>query len=723
MKKEEKEKTKNSKTNEIYKMKTHVSTDHKQMDHEHMNHNKDNHEHMNHSKDNHEHMDHKQMDHEHMNHNKEEHSHHNHHAHMVKDFKKRFFISLIIMVPILALSPMIQTFLNVDLRFPGDSYILLFLATFLFIYGGKPFFVGAVSEIKQKSPAMMMLVALAISVAYIYSTFTVFGLAGSDFFWELSTLIVIMLLGHWLEMKSAMGASKALEALINLMPAEAHLLIDDINTKDVLVKDLKVGDVVLVKPGEKIPVDGIVIKGVSSVNESMVTGESIPSNKSVKMDVIGGSINGDGVLTVKVNKVGEDTFLSQVIKLVQEAQNSKSKTQRLADKAAKWLFYIAIIAGTLTFTYWMLAGYGLAFAMERAVTVIIIACPHALGLAVPLVTSVSTSIAAQKGLLIRNRTAFEEARKIDTVVFDKTGTLTEGKFGVTNIMANSIENKLLLQLALSLEANSEHPIALGIVEEGKKQNLSLLTVEDYQNIPGQGLQGTIEKRVVMVVSPGYMDLHQIDYDKSEYQKLANQGRTIVFVLRDNVYLGFIALSDIIKTTAKEAIIALREMNITSIMLTGDNKIVAKMVGDTVGIDQVIAEVLPHEKQNKIQELINHKKKVAMTGDGINDAPALAIADLGVAIGAGTDVAIETADVILVRSNPLDVVSIVKLSKATHKKMVQNLFLATGYNLIALPLAAGVLSGIGIILSPAVGAVLMSLSAIVVSINAKLLKLK
>lgn len=651
------------------------------------------------------------------------HDHGNHHAHMVKDFKKRFFISLILMIPILILSPMIQTFFNVDWRFFGDSYLLFGLSTVLFLYGGKPFFTGALQEIKQKTPAMMMLISLAICVAYIYSSFTVFGLSGTDFFWELSTLIVIMLLGHWIEMKSAMGASKALEALVNLMPSEAHLYIDKINTLDVLVKTLKVGDVVLVKPGEKVPVDGIVTDGISSVNESMITGESVPTTKTLGMGVVGGSINGDGVLMVKVGKIGADTFLSQVIKLVQEAQESKSKTQRLADIAAKWLFYLAVIAGTSTFVFWMIDGQGLAFSIERAVTVIIIACPHALGLAIPLVTSVSTSIAARKGLLIRNRAAFEEARKIDTVVFDKTGTLTEGQFGITDLVSSNGNPDELLRLAYSMEANSEHPIALGIVKEGKKQNLTLSKVKDYANIPGQGLQGLIDGKTIRIVSPGYLNEHKISFETTEYQKLAAERKTVVFVLADDELIGYIALSDRIKEDAKKAIAILKSMKITTIMLTGDNLAVAQNVGRTLGIDQIIAEVLPQEKSLKILELKKQHLKVAMTGDGINDAPALANADLGIAIGAGTDVAIETADIILVRSNPLDVVNIIQLSKATYRKMVQNLIWATGYNLIALPLAAGILMNQGIVLSPAVGAALMSLSALIVSINAKLLKLK
>ncbi len=654
--------------------------------------------------------------------NKHGESHHDHHAMMVEDFKKRFFVSLFIMVPILLLSPMIQMFLGVDWRFTGDSYLLFVLSTILFIYGGKPFLKGAVDELKSKNPGMMTLIAFAISVAYSYSAIAVFTKIGSDFFWELATLIVIMLLGHWIEMKSVLGASRALDELLKLMPEEAHLIDENGNQKDVPVSSLKTGNAILVKPGEKIPIDGDVFDGNSEVNESMITGESVPVVKASGDEVIGGSIYGEGVLKFKVSKVGDDTFLSQVVRLVREAQESKSQTQRLADFAAKWLFYIAIAAGTITFSSWMVLGKGVAFAIERAVTVIIISCPHALGLATPLVTAVSTSIGAKNGLLIRNRNAFENARKVNSVVFDKTGTLTEGAFGITDIRAIDKTEDELLAIAYSVESNSEHPIAKGIVKEGKQRNLKLFEVSDYLNLPGKGLQATVNDKKVMVVSPGYMKLQNHDFNFEHYEELAEQGKTVVFVLEDEKLIGYIALSDIIRDTAMEAINTLKEMQIESIMLTGDNHKVASYVGKILSIDTVIAEVLPHEKSDKIDELIKQGKKVAMTGDGVNDAPSLAKADLGIAIGAGTDVAIETADIILVKSNPLDVVNIIKLSKATYKKMIQNLIWATGYNLIALPLAAGVLYNQGILISPALGAVFMSLSTVIVAINAKFLKI-
>ncbi|MCE5223683.1 cadmium-translocating P-type ATPase [bacterium] len=648
--------------------------------------------------------------------------HHDHHAMMVNDFRHRFFVSLIIMIPILILSPMIQMFISVDWRFTGDKYILFVLSSLLFVYGGKPFLLGAKDELIKRSPGMMTLIAFAISVSYIYSAFAVFLLIGNDFFWELATLIVIMLLGHWIEMKSVMGASRALDDLIKLMPEEAHLIQENGDYESVPVSKLKAGDKVLVKPGEKIPIDGIVYDGKSEVNEAMITGESVPVEKSDGDEIVGGSINGEGILKFKVNKVGDETFLSQVVKLVREAQESKSQTQRLADTAAKWLFYLAVSAGTITFAVWMLMGKDISFAMERAVTVIIISCPHALGLAIPLVTAVSTSIGAKKGLLIRNRSAFENARKINSVVFDKTGTLTKGEFGITDIIAIDRSEDELLTIAYSVESNSEHLIAKGLVNEGKKKNLMLREVKNYQNLTGKGLQAIIDDKEIMVVSPGYIKSQGIEFDEKNYEELAQQGKTVVFVLENNKLIGYIALSDIIRDTAKEAIDTLRSMGIESIMLTGDNQRVASYVGKKLNLDTVIAEVLPHEKSGKIDELIRKGRKVAMIGDGVNDAPSLARADLGIAIGAGTDVAIETADIILVKNNTLDVVNIIKLSKATYRKMIQNLIWATGYNLIALPLAAGILYNQGIIIMPAVGAVLMSLSTIIVAINARFLKI-
>ena len=692
------------------------------------------HERMKHEAENHNaHEEHDEKDHEmkkssmeqaeHQKHHESGHEdHHDHHAMMVEDFRRRFFISLVITVPILVLSPMIQMFLGVDWRFTGDSYLLFLLSSVLYIYGGKPFLSGAKDELKKKEPGMMTLIAFAITVAYIYSTAAVFTKIGSDFFWELATLIVIMLLGHWIEMKSVMRASRALDELLKLMPEEAHLLDEQGETVDVPVKELKEKDRVLVKPGEKIPIDGVVYEGKSEVNESMITGESVPVVKSDGDEIIGGSINGEGILKFRVSNVGDETFLSQVIKLVKEAQESRSRTQRLADVAAKWLFYIASVSGVVTFTVWMLLGREISFAMERAVTVIIISCPHALGLATPLVTAVSTSIGAKRGLLIRDRNAFENARSLDAVVFDKTGTLTEGEFGVTDIKVHERTETEVMNIAYTVESNSEHPIARGIVREGKKRNLSLSDVTDYENMPGKGLKAKMDGKDIRVVSPGYMREESISFDEEYYEHLAEQGKTVVFVLEEKKLIGIIALSDMVRESAKEAVRVLKSMNIESIMLTGDNRKVASFVGKELGIDEIISEVLPNEKADKIDALIRQGKKVAMTGDGVNDAPALAKADLGIAVGAGTDVAIETADIILVKNNPLDVVNIIRLSKATYRKMIQNLIWATGYNVIALPLAAGVLINQGIVISPALGAVLMSLSTVIVAINARFLKI-
>lgn len=694
---------------------------HANHEHNHETHVSHEHNHDHHANHEHNHETHIKHEHNHDHHANHEHNH-DHHAMMVEDFKKRFFISIFLTIPILILSPMIQMFMGVDFRFNGDTLLLFALSTILFIYGGKPFLIGAVDELKVKSPGMMMLIALAISVAYFYSALTVFVLSGSDFFWELATLISIMLLGHWIEMRSVLGASRALEELVKLMPDIAHMIHDNDEIMDHPLSHFKVGDKILVKPGEKIPLDGVIYEGSSSVNESMLTGESIPVEKNNGDEVIGGSINSEGALKIKVLRVGEDTFLSQVVKLVKEAQESKSKTQRLADVAAKWLFYIAVIAGTLTFFTWLSLGKDLSFAIERAVTVIVISCPHALGLATPLVTAVSTSIGAKKGLLIRDRAAFEDARNLNTIVFDKTGTLTEGEFGITDVYPYNIDRNDLLSISISLESNSEHPIAKGFLKEGKKLGINLISVKDFKAIPGVGLSAEIDNQTIKIVSPGYMIKNNVDFEMQVYEKLAEEGKTIVFVLTDEKLIGMIALMDQVRESAIDAIRVLKEMNVETIMLTGDNYKVANFIGNKLKISKVIAEVLPHQKSHEIEKLQKENKKIAMTGDGINDAPSLAKADIGIAIGAGTDVALETADIILVKSNPLDVVNIIKLSKATYRKMIQNLIWATGYNVLALPLAAGVLFNQGILISPALGAVFMSLSTVIVAINAKLLKI-
>lgn len=651
------------------------------------------------------------------------HSHQEHHAHMVADFKKRFYISLLITIPILILSPMIQSFVGVEFGFTGDKYILFILATFIFFYGGWPFLTGLIDEVKDKNPGMMTLIGFAIFIAYFYSSLTVFGFQGQDFFWELATLIDIMLLGHWIEMKSVMGASNALEELIKLIPAEANKLDNEDAIEVVSVDSLVPEDRILVKPGEKIPVDGIILSGQSAIDESMLTGESIPVEKYQKDEVIGGSVNSEGSLTVQVNKTGDDSYLSQVVQLVQEAQESKSKAQNITDKAAKWLFYIALASGFMTLFIWLFLGFPFDTSLERMVTVMVITCPHALGLAAPLVTAVSTSLSAKQGLLIRNRTNFEQARKVNAVIFDKTGTLTKGEFGVANIQtAEEITENEVLQLAASVEQHSEHPLAKGIVQAAEEKALPLSTVTDFKSITGQGISGTLHEKNIRIVSPGYLHKNEITYDEAYFNQVAEEGKTVVFVLQEEQLVGMIALADIVRETAKEAIQELHEQGIHTVMLTGDNERVADWVAKQLAIDEVYANILPDEKAEKVKEIQQKGWKTAMTGDGINDAPALATADLGIAIGAGTDVAMESADIVLVNSNPKDVVSLMQLSKKTQTKMVQNLWWASGYNIIAIPLAAGILAPVGIVLSPAVGAILMSLSTIIVAINAKLLKI-
>jgi Cu2+-exporting ATPase len=651
------------------------------------------------------------------------HQEHNHHQHMVADFRKRFIVSIIIAIPVLLLSPLIQTFLKLEniIRFPGDSYVLFGLSTIIFFYGGWPFLKGLYNELRSKQPGMMTLIGLAITVAYVYSTAVVFGLKGKFFFWELATLIVVMLLGHWIEMRSIMGASNALTELARLMPKDAHKITSGNKIVDIPLEELKVGDNVLVKPGEKFPADSSIIKGETSVNESMLTGESNLVFKKPGSQIIGGSINGEGSVTVEVKKTGKDSFLSSVIKLVQEAQESKSRTQDLANRAAFWLTIIGISAGIITLVVWLvLLDREFVFSLERAVTVMVITCPHALGLAIPLVVAVSTAISAKNGLLIRDRAAFERARNIDAIIFDKTGTLTKGEFGVTDTLSFSKETNEseLLKYASSLEAQSSHPIAKAIAKAVDDR----FEVNKFRSITGKGVQGIINGKDIKIVSPGYLKENKININKNtKIDKLASQGKTIVYVLINNELIGVIALADIIRDESKDAIKRLKDMNIKSMMLTGDNKQVARWVAEEVGIEEYFAEVLPQDKSNKVKEIQSRGLTVAMTGDGVNDAPALAQADIGIAIGAGTDVAVETADIILVRSNPLDAVSIIDLSKATYRKMLQNLGWATGYNLFAIPLAAGVLFPLGIILSPAVGAALMSLSTVIVAVNARFLR--
>lgn len=642
------------------------------------------------------------------------------HTGMIADFKKRFYVVSALTIPVMLLSPMIQQWLNINISFPGSKYVLLALSSVIFFYGGWPFLKGLVDEARVKNPGMMFLIGFAISVAYIYSVAVVFGLDGMDFFWELATLILIMLLGHWIEMKSVAGASRELELLVQLMPSEAHMVMPDM-VHDVRTDTLKVNDIILVKPGEKVAADGIILEGESYLNESMLTGESKPVQKIKGDKVIAGAINGNGGIKVTVSHAAKDSYLSQVIKLVDDAQKSKSKTQLLADRAAKWLTIIAIVAGIATFIFWFLTGQSLAFAMERMVTVIVICCPHALGLAVPLVVAKSTALSAKNGLLIKNRTAFENSRKITTIVFDKTGTLTVGKFEVSKIVSlqKDVNENEIIRLASALEQKSEHPIATGILQKAKDLSIAIASTENFNAITGKGVEATIEGKKIMVVSPGYLKENNISVPEGF---IANDTETVVFLIINNTLAGYIALSDEIRPESAEAIKTLKQNKIKSILLTGDNNKVAKSVSETLGMDSFIAEVLPHEKLEKIKELQGNGEYVAMTGDGVNDAPALAQADVGIAVGSGSDIAAETAGIILVNSNPKDIVNLILFGKATYRKMIQNLIWATGYNVIALPLAAGVLYNYGILLSPAAGAILMTVSTIVVAINASFLKI-
>lgn len=650
--------------------------------------------------------------------------HRQHHAHMTADFKKRFWVSLVITIPVLVFSPMIQGFIGLGeaLRFAGDLYVLFALSSAVFFYGGYPFLKGLLDELKAAQPGMMTLIAVAIITAYIYSTVVVFGLPGMTFFWELVTLIDIMLLGHWIEMKSVMGASRALEEMAKLIPSDAHKLMPDGSVAEVPLERLTLGDRVLIKPGEKIPADGEVLDGETSVNEAMLTGESQPASKKAGAKVIGGSINGEGSITVKVTKTGKDSFLSQVVDLVREAQESKSKTQDLANRAAFWLTIIALSCGAVTLFVWLaVVNRDFAFSLERMVTVMVTTCPHALGLAVPLVVAVSTALAVRNGLLIRNRASFEQARNIRAIIFDKTGTLTRGKFGVTDtvLFSAGMDEEELLKYAASIETHSEHPIAKGITASVENPPRA----GNFKAIPGKGAEGKVGGRDVKVVSPGYLKENNLSIGGERLAKFNSQGKTVVFVIIDGELKGAIALADVIRDESKEAVSRLKAMGIRCMMLTGDNELVARWVSEETGLDEYFAEVLPGDKAKKVKEIQSRGLIVAMTGDGVNDAPALAQADVGIAVGAGTDVAVQTADIILVRNNPLDVVAIVDLARATYRKMVQNLAWATGYNVFAIPLAAGALASYGLLLSPAMGAILMSLSTVIVAVNAGFLKVR
>lgn len=656
----------------------------------------------------------------HKEHTGHDHGGHDKHAgHSVEGFLKKFIVITIVTIPVLALSHMIQQWLGFELTFTGDRYVLSALATFIFFYGGFPFLKGMYDEVRTNSIGMMTLIGVAITAAWAYSFAVTLGLEGMDFYWEMATLIDIMLLGHWLEMKSIKGASQALELLVKMMPSNAHLVLNG-EMKDVPVEDLKENDIVAVKPGEKIPVDGVVIDGESHLDESMLTGESKPVKKKKDDRVIGGSINGNGSLKIKVLHTGKDSYLNKVIKLVEDAQKVKSKTQNLADRAAKVLTFVALGGGVATLIVWLALGFEFVYALERMVTVMVISCPHALGLAVPLVVAISTTMSAKKGLLIRNRTAFENARLITSIVFDKTGTLTKGSHELSEIkvLNNQFDEKELLRLASGLEKHSEHYIAKGFMQKAKDEGIKVPQSEKFNYLPGKGIEGIVEGKEIKVVGPNYLKEKNIDlHDKAQNETSA----TIVYIIIDNKLTGYFSFADQIREESFEAIESLKNKGIKNLLLTGDNDKVARKVSDELKMDGFIANVLPHEKLEKVKELQSKGEFVAMTGDGVNDAPALAQANVGIAVGSGTDVAAETADIILVNSNPKDIADLILFGRATYKKMMQNLFWAAGYNIFAIPLAAGVLYNFGIVLSPAIGAVLMSLSTIVVAINAQLLR--
>ena len=644
--------------------------------------------------------------------------HDKHAGHSVNVFWNRFLVSSIVSIPILVLSHMIQTWLGFELVFPGDRYVLFTLSTFVFFYGGFPFLKGLYDEVTDNAIGMMTLIGVAITVSWAYSVAVTFGLTGMDFYWEMATLIDIMLIGHYFEMKSVTGASRALEMLVKMMPSAAHLIRNG-TAVDIEVGQLKKDDRVMVKPGEKVPVDGIVIEGTSHLDESMLTGESKPVKKEKNDNVIGGSVNSNGSLTIQVLSAGKDSYLHKVVTLVEEAQKVKSKTQHFADRAARVLTFVALGGGFLTLSVWLYLGYPFVFALERMVTVMVISCPHALGLAVPLVVAISTSIAAQKGLLIRNRTAFENARLITTIIFDKTGTLTKGTHELVEvgIIDNKYEQNELLRLASGIEQHSEHYIATGLMRKVKEIGITIPVSESFTYLPGKGLEGTVEGKDIKAVGPNYLNEQHINIQGA----IDDTARTVVYILVDKQPAGFFAFSDQIRDESFEAIRILKEQGIKNLLLTGDNERVAKKVSDELRMDGYIANVLPHQKLDKVAELQKQGEFVAMTGDGVNDAPALAKADVGIAVGSGTDVAAETADIILVNSNPSDIAHLILFGRATYRKMIQNLWWAAGYNIVAIPLAAGVLYNWEIMLSPAIGAVLMSLSTIVVAINAKMLK--
>lgn len=693
------------------------------------------HEHHNHQSETHEEHKHNQ----HHNHSNHSHNHHEGHDHGAMDhsahggdFKKKFFVSLFLGIPIILMAPMMGIELPFQFTFPGSEWVVLILGTILFFYGGMPFLKGAKMELEMKNPGMMMLISLGISVAYFYSVYAFVAnnfLHSSvhimDFFWELATLILIMLLGHWIEMNAISNAGNALQKMAELLPNIATVIKEDGSTEEVALQEVMVGQKVLVKAGEKVPTDGEILEGQTSINESMITGESKDVIKKVHDKVIGGSVNGSGAITIEVTGTGESGYLSQVMELVGSAQNEKSRVESLSDKVAKWLFYIALTVGIVAFIVWFILTKDINIALERMVTVLIIACPHALGLAIPLVTARSTSLGAQNGLLVKDRQALEVAKKVDIIMMDKTGTLTEGNFAVNEFESFSQDytKEEVLSLMAALEQTSSHPLAVGVLNKMEELGLSIPKASKVTNLPGIGMEGLVEGKDVKIVSISYMNQHDLPFNEKEFNELSSQGNSVSFLLVNHETIGLIAQGDQIKPDSKEMINELKAQGIKPVMLTGDNKQVANVVAKQLGIETVHAELMPEDKEKIVKEYKEQGLVVMMVGDGVNDAPGLARADIGVAIGAGTDVAIDSADVILVKSNPFDILHFLSLSKNTQRKMVQNLWWGAGYNIVAIPLAAGILASVGVILSPAVGAVLMSFSTVIVAINAMLLKIK
>ena len=708
---------------------------HEGMKHEHMNHEGMKHEHMNHEGMDHEHMNHKNMNHGQMDHGNMNHDHMDHgsmggmdHSMHMGNFKQKFWLSLILAIPIILFSPMMGMEFPFQITFPGSEWVVLVLATILFIYGGQPFLSGAKMELQQKSPAMMTLIAMGITVAYVYSVYSfVANLINPqahvmDFFWELATLIVIMLLGHWIEMNAVSNASNALQKLAELLPESVKRLKKDGTEETVSLKEVKEGDHLIVRAGDKMPTDGTIVKGETIVDESAVTGESRGVKKSVDDQVIGGSINGDGTIEITVTGTGENGYLAKVMDMVRKAQGEKSKLESLSDKVAKWLFYVALVAGILAFIAWLFLE-NLPDALERMVTVFIIACPHALGLAIPLVVARSTSIAAKNGLLLKNRNALEQANDLDVIMLDKTGTLTQGKFTVTGleVLTDNYTKEELLKYIGALESAANHPLAIGIMNYLKEKDIAPYEALNQKNLSGVGLEADVEDQKVKIVNEKEVKRLGLSVDASRVKPYEEQGNTISYLIIGEQLAAIIALGDVIKPEAKQFIQALKEKNITPVMLTGDNQKAAQAVAEYLGIENYYGGLLPDDKEAIVQQYLDKGKKVIMVGDGINDAPSLARATIGMAIGAGTDIAIDSADVVLTNSDPKDILHFLELAKQTRRKMIQNLWWGAGYNIVAIPLAAGILAPIGIILSPAVGAVLMSLSTVVVALNALTLK--